>query len=68
MSIRVAVDPTNPGQFFASFYTGLYYDVNGDRMRAVQAMTTAAMDRYAMAGGYMHSAAKIHLTRLRGGR
>jgi lipoprotein NlpI len=63
-----AAGATPAGQFYANFYAGLYYDVNGDRTRALPAMTTAAMDRYAMAGGYMHAAARIHLARLRGGR
>jgi len=67
-AVLKAAGATPAGQFYAQFYTGLYFDANGDRARALQAMTAASAERFAAAGGYMHSAAKIHVTRLRAGR
>jgi lipoprotein NlpI len=67
-AVLKAAGNTPRGQFYAQFYTGLYYDANGDRMRALQALTAASADRFAQAGGFMHSAAKIHLAQLRTAR
>jgi lipoprotein NlpI len=63
-----AAGPTPAGQFYAQFYTGLYFDANGDRARALQAMTAASAQRFAQAGGYMHAAARVHVAQLRAGR
>ena len=41
--------------------SGLYYEALGDDRRALEHITMAAADRYAEAGGYMHTVAKIHL-------
>lgn len=67
-AVLKAAGATPAGQFYAQFYTGLYYDANGDRMRALQAMTAASAARFAEAGGYMHSAARVHVTQLRANR
>jgi lipoprotein NlpI len=48
-------------QFFAQLYLGLYYEAQGDARRALEHMTAAAADRFAAAGGYMHTVARIHL-------
>jgi lipoprotein NlpI len=48
------------GEFFAHLYVGLYYEALRDR-RALEHIRTAAADRFADAGGYMHTVAKVHL-------
>jgi hypothetical protein len=53
------------GQFYAQLYVGLYYDAQGDAVRARQHIAAAAADRFAAAGGYMHGVAKVHLQRMR---
>jgi lipoprotein NlpI len=67
-AVLKAAGATPAGQFYAQFYTGLYFDANGDRARALQAMTAASAERFAAAGGYMHAAAKVHVSQLRAGR
>jgi len=54
-------------QFYAQLYVGLYYEALGDSRRALEHITAAAADRYADAGGYMHTVAKVHLGILRNG-
>jgi lipoprotein NlpI len=49
------------GQFYAQLYLGLYYEAQGDARRALEHITAAAADRFAGAGGYMHTVARIHL-------
>ena len=49
------------GEFFAHLYVGLYYEALRDRQRALEQIGMAAADRYAEAGGYMHTVAKVHL-------
>jgi hypothetical protein len=48
------------GEFFAHLYVGLYYEALRDT-RALEQIRIAAADRYADAGGYMHTVAKVHL-------
>jgi lipoprotein NlpI len=48
-------------QFYARLYAGLYFEAVGDGRRALEHITVAAADRYADAGGYMHTVAKVHL-------
>lgn len=48
-------------QFYAQLYLGLYYEAIGDGPRALEHIKAAADDRYAAVGGYMHSAARVHL-------
>jgi lipoprotein NlpI len=52
------------GQFYANLYVGLYYEAQGDARRALEHIKTAAADRFATTGGYMHTVARIHLVRL----
>jgi lipoprotein NlpI len=49
------------GQFYAQLYLGLYYEALGDTSLAREHITAAAADRFADAGGYMHTVAKVHL-------
>jgi lipoprotein NlpI len=48
------------GEFYAHLYVGLYYEALRDK-RALEHIRIAAADRYAEAGGYMHTVAKVHL-------
>jgi lipoprotein NlpI len=48
------------GEFFAHLYVGLYYEALRDK-RALEHIRRAAADRFAEAGGYMHTVAKVHL-------
>ena len=48
------------GEFFAHLYVVLYYEALRDK-RALEHIRMAAADRYADAGGYMHTVAKVHL-------
>jgi lipoprotein NlpI len=52
-------------EFFAHLYTGLYFEATGNPTRAREQIAAAAADRFAAAGGYMHSVARIHLARLK---
>jgi lipoprotein NlpI len=49
------------GQFYAQLYLGLYFEALGDARQARAYITTAASDRFADVGGYMHTVAKVHL-------
>jgi lipoprotein NlpI len=49
-------------QFYAELYVGLYYEATGNKRLAQQHITAAAADRFAGAGGYMHTVAKVHLS------
>jgi lipoprotein NlpI len=48
-------------EFYAHLYVGLYFEALGDQVRAREHITAAAADRYAAAGGYMHTVARVHL-------
>jgi hypothetical protein len=50
-------------QFYAHLYAGLYFEVLGNRTRALEHITAAADDRYP--GGYMHDVARVHRDLLR---
>ena len=52
-------------QFYAQLYVGLYFEAVGDDRLALEHITAAAADRFAVAGGYMHTVAKVHLGILR---
>ena len=52
-------------QFYAHLYLGLYFEALGDSRRALDHISTAAADRFAAPGGYMHTVAKVHLGVLR---
>jgi lipoprotein NlpI len=49
------------GQFYAQLYVGLYFEALGNKPKALEHITAAAADRFASAGGYMHTVAKVHL-------
>jgi lipoprotein NlpI len=51
------------GQFYAELYVGLYYEAAGNRTLARQHLNNAADARFAAAGGYMHTVARIHVGR-----
>jgi hypothetical protein len=53
--------------FFAHLYLGLYYEVLGNRTRALEHIKAAAADRFAV-GGYMHAVARVHLGILERGK
>ena len=53
------------GQFYAQLYAGLYFEAQRNDRRALEHIMAAAADRYADAGGYMHTVAKVHLGILR---
>ena len=48
-------------QFYARLYAGLYLEVSGDRDAGRAQLAVAAEPRYAVAGGYMHDVARVHL-------
>jgi len=51
-------------RFYGELYAGLYYEALGNAEAALNHITTAAQDRYAV-GGYMHTVARVHLDLLR---
>jgi tetratricopeptide (TPR) repeat protein len=51
-------------EFYAHLYLGLYFEALGNSGRAREHITAAAADRYAAAGGYMHTVARVHLALL----
>ena len=55
-------------EFYAHLYLGLYFEALGNSGRALEHITAAAADRYAAAGGYMHTVARVHLERLQHGK
>ena len=48
-------------QFCAHLYVGLYYEAIGDKSRVLEHISAAAQDRFAEAGDYMHTVARVHL-------
>ena len=51
-------------QFYAHLYVGLYSEALGMKDRALEHIRTAAEDRFAARGGYMHMVARVHLKSL----
>jgi len=51
-------------RFYAYLYIGLHHEALGRRAEARAAITTAAEDRFASVGGYMHAVAVVHRDRL----
>jgi lipoprotein NlpI len=47
-------------QFYAALYVGLYEEAHGRHASAIRHLSTAASDKYASAGGYMHRVAVLH--------
>jgi lipoprotein NlpI len=46
--------------FYAELYVGLYYEAMGEQARAQEHLKSAASNRFARAGGYMHTVARLH--------
>jgi lipoprotein NlpI len=59
--VLAATPPQPSAQFYGQLYVGLYFEAIGDRTRALEHLRIAAAERYADAGGYMHSVARIHV-------
>ena len=55
-----AADEEPLSQFYAHLYIGLYFEAIGNDEGALEHIRTAAADRY-VAGGYMHTVARVHL-------
>jgi lipoprotein NlpI len=60
---RASVGP----QFYAHLYMGLYFEAVGRGAEALEHIKTAAADKYAAVGGYMHRVAQVHLMLLQRG-
>jgi lipoprotein NlpI len=60
-NVLAAAGAQPAGQFYAHLYLGLYFEATGNKGNAREHITTAAADRFAAAGGYMHSVAQVHL-------
>jgi lipoprotein NlpI len=67
-AVVAAADARPASQFYAHLYLGLYFEALGDKSRALDHIRTAAADRFALVGGYMHTVARIHLGILQPGR
>jgi lipoprotein NlpI len=52
-------------RFYAHLYLGLYFEALGNERLALEHIAAAAADRFAAAGGFMHTVAKVHLAILR---
>lgn len=48
------------GQFYALLYSGLYAEAVGDSRASERDLRAAADPRFARAGGYMHTVARVH--------
>ena len=60
-TVLQAAGSRDSAQFYAHLYVGLYFEALRDSRRALEHITVAAADRFADAGGYMHTVAKVHL-------
>jgi lipoprotein NlpI len=59
--VLAAAGSGTSAQFYARLYVGLYFEALGNRGQALENIRAAAADRFAAAGGYMHSIARVHL-------
>ncbi len=48
------------GRFYGALYVALFYDAQGDRVRARSYIETAAREEFSRVGGYMHAVAVLH--------
>ena len=62
--VMAAAGDRPDGQFYAHLYVGLYLEATGNKAAALEHITAAADERYAL-GGYMHRVAQVHLKTLR---
>jgi lipoprotein NlpI len=58
--VLAAAGDSLSARFYAELYVGLYYEAIGDQSRALEHLKAAASDRFARAGGYMHTVARLH--------
>lgn len=65
--VLAAAGASTASEFYAHLYVGLYFEAIGRKADALAHITTAAADRYALAGGYMNRVARVHLTILQRG-
>lgn len=66
-AVLAAAGTNASAEFYAHLYVGLYFEATGRKSDALAHIKTAAGDRYAAAGGYMHSVARVHLAILQRG-
>jgi len=66
--VLAAGDRDVESEFYAHLYVSLYFDALGQAADALEHIRSAAADRYAAAGGYMHMVARVHLAALERGR
>jgi lipoprotein NlpI len=59
-SVLASAGARPEGMFYAHLYIGLYLEAQGNRPGALEHILSAADDRYAAAGGYMHDVARVH--------
>lgn len=49
------------GRFYSALYVAVFYDAQGDHVRARSFMETAAREEFSRVGGYMHAVAVLHV-------
>jgi lipoprotein NlpI len=59
---KLSDEQRRPQLFYAHLYLGIYYDLEGDRKKAVEHLTKAAKDY--QIGHYMGEVARVHLEQL----
>ena len=59
-AVLAAAGQSLSARFYAELYVGLYYEAIGDKAMGLAHLKTAASDRFASAGGYMHRVAMLH--------
>ncbi len=60
-AVMAAAGDDVSGQFYAHLYVGLYQEATGNKASALEHLRAAAAERFARAGGYMHTVARVHL-------
>jgi hypothetical protein len=61
--VMTAAGKQAESQFYGHLYVGLYLEALGDKRGALEHITAAADEQYAM-GGYMHKVARVHVKEL----
>ena len=59
-AVLTAAGQSASARFYAELYVGLYYEAIGKKSEALTHLKTAAADRFAQVGGYMHRVAMLH--------
>jgi lipoprotein NlpI len=60
-AVLTAAGDRADGQFYAHLYLGLYFEALGKSDLAREHIAAAADPRFASAGGYMYTVARVHL-------